>query len=226
MSKVNAILAFTEEGYSVWELVKAGGWLMAPIIVASIVALAICIERGWALRSRRVAPPELLPEVWSWIRNNQLNADRLRQLKSGSPLGEILAAGLLNSRHGREFMKESIEESANVVIHHMEKYLSVLGTLAMISPLLGLLGTVVGIIEAFMAVTGGGMADPSLLAAGISKALVTTAGGLFIAIPAMVMHRFFIRHIANMAVEMEQQAIKLVDIVHGDREVDFKEVDA
>jgi biopolymer transport protein ExbB len=226
MSKVNAIFAFTEEGFSVWELVKAGGWLMAPIIVASIVALAICIERGWALRSRRVAPPELLPEVWNWIRNNQLNADRLRQLKSGSPLGEILAAGLLNSRHGREIMKESIEESANVVIHHMEKYLSVLGTLAMISPLLGLLGTVVGIIEAFMAVTGGGMADPSLLAAGISKALVTTAGGLFIAIPAMVMHRFFIRHIANMAVEMEQQAIKLVDIVHGDREVDFKEVDA
>jgi biopolymer transport protein ExbB len=121
-------------------------------------------------------------------------------------------------------MKESIEETANVVIHHMERYLSVLGTLAMISPLLGLLGTVVGIIEAFMAInTATGMGDPSLLASGISKALMTTAGGLFVAIPAMIMHRYFARHISTMAVEMEQQAIKLVDIVHGDREVDFQE---
>ncbi|WP_242610232.1 MotA/TolQ/ExbB proton channel family protein [Fluviicoccus keumensis] len=195
---------------------------MMPIIVASILALAICIERGWALRSRQIAPPGLLPEVWGWIRNKQLNADKLRQLKAGSPLGEILAAGLLNSRHGREIMKESIEEAANVVIHNMQKYLSLLGTLAMISPLLGLLGTVIGIIEAFMAVTGAGMTDPTMLANGISKALVTTAGGICIAIPSMVMHRFFIRHIDNMAVEMEQQAVKLVDIVHGDREVDFQ----
>jgi biopolymer transport protein ExbB len=199
---------------------------MVPIIVASVLALAICLERAWALRARRVAPPDLLPEVWTWIKNNQLDANRLRILKDNSPLGEILAAGLLNSRHGREIMKECIEESASVVIHKMEKYLSLLGTLAMISPLLGLLGTVLGIIEAFMAVTGGGMADPTLLAAGISKALVTTAGGIFIAIPAMVMHRFFVRHIESMAVEMEQQAIKLVDIVHGDREVDFRQAAA
>jgi len=197
---------------------------MAPIIISSVLVLAICLERAWALRTRRVAPPELLPEVWNWIRNKQLNAERLRELKAGSPLGEILAAGLLNSRHGREIMKESIEESASVVIHHMERYLSLLGTLAMISPLLGLLGTVLGIIEAFMAVTGGGMADPSLLANGISKALVTTAGGIFVAIPAMIMHRYFIRHITTVAVDMEQQAIKLVDIVHGDREVDFQEI--
>ncbi len=197
---------------------------MAPIIISSVLVLAICLERAWALRARRVAPPELLPEVWNWIRNKQLNAERLRELKAGSPLGEILAAGLLNSRHGREIMKESIEESASVVIHHMERYLSLLGTLAMISPLLGLLGTVLGIIEAFMAVTGGGMADPSLLANGISKALVTTAGGIFVAIPAMIMHRYFVRHITTVAVDMEQQAIKLVDIVHGDREVDFQEI--
>lgn len=197
---------------------------MVPIIVSSVLALAICLERAWALRTSRVAPPELLPEVWNWIRNKQLNAERLRELKAGSPLGEILAAGLLNSRHGREIMKESIEESASVVIHHMERYLSLLGTLAMISPLLGLLGTVLGIIEAFMAVTGGGMADPSLLANGISKALVTTAGGIFVAIPAMIMHRYFVRHITSVAVDMEQQAIKLVDIVHGDREVDFQEI--
>ena len=207
-----------------WELVKSGGLLMLPILIASVLAMAICFERAWALRASRVAPPNLLAEVWGWIKNKQLDAEKLRQLKANSPLGEILAAGLLNSRHGREIMKECIEESANVVIHHMERYLSVLGTLAMISPLLGLLGTVVGIIEAFMAInTGSGMGDPSLLASGISKALMTTAGGLFVAIPAMIMHRYFVRHISTMAVEMEQQAIKMVDIVHGDREVDFQE---
>jgi biopolymer transport protein ExbB len=208
----------------VWELVKSGGLLMLPILIASVLAMAICFERAWALRASRVAPPNLLAEVWGWIKNKQLDAEKLRQLKANSPLGEILAAGLLNSRHGREIMKECIEESANVVIHHMERYLSVLGTLAMISPLLGLLGTVVGIIEAFMAInTGSGMGDPALLASGISKALMTTAGGLFVAIPAMIMHRYFVRHISTMAVEMEQQAIKMVDIVHGDREVDFQE---
>jgi biopolymer transport protein ExbB len=207
----------------VWELVKSGGLLMLPLLVASVLALAISLERAWTLRPSRVAPPQLLAEVWGWIRNKQLDADKLRQLKTSSPLGEILAAGLLNSRHGRQIMKESIEESANVVIHHMERYLSVLGTLAMIAPLLGLLGTVVGIIEAFMAINSSGMGDPALLASGISKALITTAGGLFVAIPAMIMHRYYIRHISTMAVEMEQQAIKLVDIVHGDREVDFKE---
>ncbi len=206
-----------------WELVKSGGLLMLPLLVASVLALAISLERAWALRPSRVAPPQLLAEVWDWIRHKQLDADKLRQLKNSSPLGEILAAGLLNSRHGRQIMKESIEESANVVIHHMERYLSVLGTLAMIAPLLGLLGTVVGIIEAFMAINSSGMGDPALLASGISKALITTAGGLFVAIPAMIMHRYYVRHITTMAVEMEQQAIKLVDIVHGDREVDFKE---
>lgn len=206
-----------------WELVKSGGLLMLPLLLASVLALAISLERAWALRASRVAPPQLLAEVWGWIRNKQLDADKLRQLKASSPLGEILAAGLLNSRHGRQIMKESIEESASVVIHHLERYLSVLGTLAMISPLLGLLGTVVGIIEAFMAINSTGMGDPALLASGISKALITTAGGLFVAIPAMIMHRYYIRHITTMAVEMEQQAIKLVDIVHGDREVDFQE---
>lgn len=208
---------------SVWELVKSGGWLMMPLLLASVLALAISLERAWSLRASRVAPPNLLAEVWGWIRNKQLDADKLRQLKASSPLGEVLAAGLLNSRHGRAIMKESIEEKANVVIHELERYLSVLGTLAMISPLLGLLGTVVGIIEAFMAINSAGMGDPALLASGISKALITTAGGLFVAIPSMIMHRYFIRHIASLAVDMEQQAIKLVDIVHGDREVDFQE---
>lgn len=206
-----------------WEMIKAGGWLMLPIMLASMLALAIVLERAWTLRTSRVAPPDLLARVWQWIRNNELDAAKLKQLRSDSPLGEILAAGLLNSKHGRDIMKESIEESASHVIHGMEKYLSLLGTIAVISPLLGLLGTVVGIIEAFMAVTSNGLNDPTMLAGGISKALITTAGGIVVAIPAMVMHRWFHRHIQNVTVEMEQQAIKLVDIVHGDREVDFQE---
>lgn len=205
-----------------WELIKAGGWLMLPILLASTLALAIALERAWSLRMARVAPPDLLARVWQWIKSNQLDAARLRELRANSPLGEILAAGLLNSKHGREIMKESIEEAASHVVHDMEKYLTLLGTVAVISPLLGLLGTVVGIIEAFMAVTSSGMNDPTMLAGGISKALITTAGGIAVAIPAMIMHRYFMRHITVITVEMEQQAIKLVDIVHGDREVDFQ----
>lgn len=206
-----------------WELIKAGGWLMLPIILASTLALAISLERAWTLRTSRVAPPDLLARVWQWIKANQLDAAKLKQLREDSPLGEVLAAGLLNSKHGREIMKESIEESASHVLHGLERYLSLLGTIAVISPLLGLLGTVVGIIEAFMAVTSTGLNDPALLAAGISKALITTAGGLVVAIPAMVMHRYFTRHLASLTIEMEQQAIKLVDIVHGDREVDVEQ---
>jgi biopolymer transport protein ExbB len=206
-----------------WELIKAGGWLMLPILLASILALAISLERAWSLRIARVAPPDLLARVWQWIKSGQLDATKLKELRANSPLGEILAAGLLNSKHGREIMKESIEEAGSHVVHDMERYLSLLGTVAVISPLLGLLGTVVGIIEAFMAVTSSGMNDPTMLAGGISKALITTAGGIAVAIPAMVMHRWFTRHIATITVEMEQQAIKLVDIVHGDREVDFQE---
>ncbi len=206
-----------------WEMIKAGGWLMLPIIVASILALAISLERLWSLRMARVAPPDLLARVWKWIKANQLDAARLKELREDSPLGEILAAGLLNSKHGREIMKESIEEAGSHVVHDLEKYLSLLGTVALISPLLGLLGTVIGIIEAFMAVTASGIGDPTMLAGGISKALITTASGLVVAIPAMVVHRHLVRHISTITVEMEQQAIKLVDIVHGDREVDFQE---
>lgn len=206
-----------------WELIKAGGWMMTPIVLASVFALAISLERAWTLRTDRIAPPELLAQVWKWIKSNQLDSDKLKQLRENSPLGEILAAGILNSKHGREIMKESIEEAGSHVVHHLEKYLTLLGTISVIAPLLGLLGTVVGIINAFMAVTANGMGDPTALASGISMALVTTAGGLVVAIPAMIMHRYFLRHIDSLTVEMEQQAIKLVDIVHGDREVDFRE---
>ncbi len=203
-----------------WELIKAGGWAMVPIVLVSIVALAISIERLWTLRRNRIAPDDLLIKVWNWIKNGQLDAQKLKSIRSESPLGEIFAAGLINSKHGREIMKEAIEEAASRVVHDMEHYMTLLGTIAVISPLLGLLGTVFGIIQTFMSITSHGNADPSMLAAGISQALVTTAGGLVVAIPALIMHRTLMRRIGTMTIEMEQQAIKLVDIVHGDREVE------
>ncbi len=206
-----------------WEMVKSGGWLMLPLLLASTLALAIILERAWTLRSRRVAPPHLLADVWTQLQAGELQGDALRRLKDGSPLGTLLAAGLINARHGRAIMKESIEDAASVVIHELERYLSLLGTIALISPLLGLLGTVIGIIDAFLVASSGGLGDPTALAGGISKALVTTAGGIFVAIPAMIMHRYYLRHIITLTVRMEQQAVKLVDMLHGDREVDIRE---
>lgn len=208
------------------ELLKSGGYLMLPLLVASVLALAIILERAWALRRAKVAPRTLLGDVWRELQAGELNADRIRLLQNGSPLGALLAAGLINARHGREQTKEAIEDAATPIVHELERYLTLLGTLAMISPLLGLLGTVVGIIDAFLVVTAGGISDPTALAGGISKALVTTAGGLVVAIPAMIMHRYYLRHIQTLIVDMEQQAVKLVDMLHGDREVDVREDNA
>lgn len=204
------------------EIVIAGGWLMLPIILCSIAVVAISIERAWALHPPRVAPRNLLADVWGWIKNNQLDGNKLRELKQSSELGKILAAGLSNSRNGRDIMKDSIQDAASQVIHDMEKYLSAMGTIAGIAPLLGLLGTVVGMIEVFTAIMLQGTGDSGILAGGISKALITTAAGLTVAIPAMIMHRFFLRRVDSLVVVMEQDAIKLVDALHSDRRVDVK----
>ncbi|WP_416423132.1 MotA/TolQ/ExbB proton channel family protein [Pseudomonas sp. App30] len=207
-----------------WELVKSGGWMMLPIILSSIAALGITAERLWTLRASRVTPPHLLGQVWRWIRDKQLDKEKLKELRADSPLGEILAAGLANSRHGREIMKECIEEAAARVIHEMERYISTLGTIAAMAPLLGLLGTVLGMIEIFSSFMGANMAtNPAVLAGGISKALVTTASGLMVGIPAVFFHRFLQRRIDELVVGMEQEAIKLVEMVQGDREVDLAE---
>jgi biopolymer transport protein ExbB len=205
----------------VWELVKSGGWMMLPIILSSIAAMAIVVERLWTLRASRVTPPHLLGQVWMWIKDKQLTSDKLKALRADSPLGEILAAGLANSRHGREIMKECIEEAASRVIHELERYISTLGTIAAMAPLLGLLGTVLGMIDIFSAFTGSNMANASVLAGGIAKALITTAAGLFVAIPALFFHRFLVRRVDELVVGMEQEAIKLVEVVQGDRDVDL-----
>lgn len=206
-----------------WELVKAGGWIMLPIILCSIAAAGIIAERLWTLRPSRVTPPNLLGQVWKWIKDKKLNNQKLKELRASSPLGEILAAGLANSKHGREIMKECIQEAAGRVIHDLERYLNALGTIAGIAPLLGLLGTVLGMIEIFSSFMGSGMANAALLASGISKALITTAAGLMVAIPALFFHRYLQRRVDELVIGMEQEAIRLVEVVQGDRDVDMGE---
>ena len=154
-----------------WELVKSGGWIMLPIILSSIAAAGIVAERLWTLRASRVMPPHLLGQVWLLIKDKKLNAQRLKDLRASSPLGEILAAGLANSKHGREVMKECIEEAAARVIHEMERYLNALGTIAAMAPMLGLLGTVLGMIQIFSAFMGANMANAAVLAAASMRAL-------------------------------------------------------
>ena len=206
-----------------WELVKAGGWMMLPIILSSIAALAIIVERLWTLRPSRITPPNLLGQVWRWIQDQQLDSQKLKELRASSPLGEVLAAGLANSKHGRDIMKECIEEAAARVIHDLERYLNALGTIAGIAPLLGLLGTVLGMIQIFSGFMGSGMANAPVLAGGISTALITTAAGLMVAIPALFFHRYLQRRVDELVVGMEQEAIRLVEVVQGDRDVDLGE---
>ena len=205
-----------------FEIITAGGWLMVPIILCSILVIAIGGERYWTLDPKKIAPRHLLAQVWSWIKNNQLDAGKLRELKQSSPLGRILAAGLSNSRHGREVMKDSIQEAASQVIHEMERYLTILSTIANIAPLLGLLGTVIGMIKVFTAIMLQGTGNAGVLAGGISEALITPAAGLTVAIPAMILHRFFQRRVDTIVVTMEEEAVKLVDALHSDRRVDVK----
>lgn len=200
------------------ELITAGGWLMIIIVICSVMAIAICIERTYVLNRGRIAPPHLLANVWKQLKAGELDGGKLRKLRESSPLGRILAAGLANSHHGRDVMKESIEEAAGHVVHDLEKYLNTLGTIAAIAPLLGLLGTVVGMIRVFAEIMSQGTGNASALAGGISEALITTAAGLCVAIPALVMHRYFSGRIDGIVIELEQQTIKLVDALHAREE--------
>ena len=198
------------------ELIVAGGWLMVLIMLSSILVLAICIERLYTLNARKIAPPHLLATVWKQLKRGELDAAKLRILRQSSPLGRILAAGLGNAYHGREVMKESIQEAASHVVHDLERYLNTLGTIAAVAPLLGLLGTVVGMIEVFAEIMAQGTGNASALAGGISQALITTAAGLTVAIPALVMHRYFVGRIDGIVIELEQETIKLVDALHSE----------
>ena len=198
------------------ELLTAGGWLMVLIVLCSIIVLAICIERLYTLNPKKIAPPHLLVTVWKQLKAGEMDADRLRTLKQSSPLGRILAAGLGNAYHGRDVMKESIQEAADHVVHDLERYLNTLGTIDAVAPLLGLMGTVLGMIKVFAEIMTQGTGNASALAGGISEALITTAAGLTVAIPALVMHRYFVGRIDGIVVELEQETIKLVDALHSE----------
>ena len=206
------------------EIVTSGGWLMLPIILCSIAVVAISIERYWTLNPDKIAPRHQLGRVWQLIQNNELGSDKLKALRQSSPLGRILAAGLSNARHGRDVMKDSIEDAASQVVHELERFVGALGTIAAVTPLLGLLGTVIGMIKVFTALNLSGAGNAQVLAGGISEALITTAAGLCAAIPAMLAHRFFVRRVDTLVVTMEQEAVKLVDALHSDRRVDLKKV--
>lgn len=203
-------------GHTVLELLIAGGWLMVLIVLSSVVVLAICIERFYTLNPRKIAPPHLLATVWKQLKRGEMDAARLKTLKQSSPLGHILAAGLSNAYHGREVMKESIQEAASHVVHDLERYLNTLGTIAAVAPLMGLLGTVLGMIRVFAEIMTQGTGNASALAGGISEALITTAAGLTVAIPALIMHRYFTGRIDGIVVELEQETIKLVDALHSE----------
>jgi len=195
----------------VLELIKAGGWVMAPIIALAILALAIILERFWSLRRQEVLPPGLGEEVRDWARGRELDPKHIDILRRNSPLGELLAAGLDVRHRPREIIKERIEDVGRHVAHRMERFLNTLGTIAAVAPLLGLLGTVFGMIEMFLDILTAGVGDANRLAGGIGQALISTAAGLCVAIPAVIFHRYLRGRITGYVVEMEQQATALLD---------------
>jgi len=200
----------------VWQIIEAAGWPIWGLIVASIVAVAIIGERAWSLRRKAVAPRNLLPQVVQELQQNGASAQLVTRLAQGTPLGRIFAAGLRNIHGSRDGMRESIEEAGRVVAHDLERFLTTLGTIASISPLLGLFGTMVGMIEIFAAQSPTGL-NPVQLAHGISVALYNTAFGLIVAIPSMIFYRHFRATVDALVIDMELQAVRLVDIAHGER---------
>jgi len=190
---------------------------MVPLILCSVVAAGIIGERFWALRSGRVAPGTLVAQIWQLHKRGELDAARIDAVRTSSPLGRVLASGLSNLRSSREVMKEAIEETGRQVVLELERFLNTLGTIASITPLLGLLGTVIGMIKVFAAITAQGVGDPGVLAGGISEALITTATGLSIAIPSLMFYRYFRGRVDVLVLKMEDEALKLVEVIHGER---------
>ena len=197
-------------------LVEAAGWPIWLLIIASLVAVTLIIERALFLRSKKIVPPALLDEVVQELEQRGVSQQMITKLNESSPLGKVFAAGLKNIKNSPDVMKESIEEAGRGAAHDLERFLTTLGTIASISPLLGLFGTVIGMIEIFGSQNAGGAA-PAELAHGISVALYNTAYGLMVAIPSMIAYRHFRAQVGSLTIEMEQQAVKLVEIVHGER---------
>jgi biopolymer transport protein ExbB len=197
----------------VLEIILAGGWLMAPILLCSTLAVAIIIERFWTLRTSQVIPDGLSSTVEDWAARHELDGRHLEQLRRESPLGRIYAAALDNRHRPRDVIKEAVEDTGRHVVHDLERFLNTLGTIAGISPLLGLLGTVIGMIKVFSAIMISGVGDANVLAGGISEALITTAAGLTVAIPSYFFYRFFRGMVAEYVISMEEKAISLIDCI-------------
>ena len=196
------------------DLIIMGGWWMAPIVLASIIALGIILERSWSLRRARVLPPGVVEELEKLVQNRELSMDKLRVIAARSPLGRVLSAGLVPFVISREEMKARIEDAGRHVAHELECCLPTLGTIAMISPLLGLLGTVVGMILTFEVLTTQGIAKPNELAGGISTALITTAAGLIVALPALIAYRALRAQVDRLVIDMEREAMRLLDALY------------
>ncbi len=199
-------------------IIAAAGWPIWPLIIASIIALGIIVERAWSLQQSKIVPRDLLQDVAQEVKQKGVTQDLLNRLAQGSLLARLFAVGLKNVRSSREVMKESLEEGGRVVAHELERFLTTLGTIASLSPIMGLFGTVIGMIEIFGAHGGPGMtSNPAQLAHGISVALYNTAMGLLVAIPSVIFYRHYRAKVDALVVEMEMQALKLVEIVHGER---------
>ena len=203
----------------VWAILEAAGWPIWTIITASVISLAIIIERFYSLRATAVTPPGLLAQTVAEYRKGEMGLEQIKKLEENSPLGRLFAAGLRTQNAPREVIKESIEDEGRVIAHSMERFLTTLGTIAAMSPLLGLLGTVIGMIEIFGS-QGPSGTDPRALAHGISIALYNTAMGLIVAIPSMIFYRHFRSKIDGLLVDMEMQAVKLIEVIYGERRED------
>ncbi len=201
-----------------FEIIKSGGWLIWPIIACSIIAGAIIIERFWALKKSNVVPSSLFGQIRELIERRELNQEKIQAIAQSSPLGRVMAAGLGSAGRHRMVMRESLEEEGRQVAHGLGRNLTTLGTIATITPLLGLLGTVIGMIKVFSAITAFGVGDPQALAGGISEALITTAAGLAVGIVTLMFYRYFRGRVNSLTVDMEQDAVRLVNLVHGDPE--------
>jgi biopolymer transport protein ExbB len=197
----------------VLEIIYAGGWLMAPIILCSVLSLAITAERFWALRRSNVIPPGVGQQVEDWAARHELDQRHIDQLRSGSAMGRVLAAALANRHRSRDRIKEAVEDTGRHVVHQLERFLNTLGTIAGISPLLGLLGTVIGMIKVFSAIMAHGVGNANQLAGGISEALITTAAGLTVAIPSFFFYRYFKGRVGAYVVSMEEEAINLIEAI-------------
>jgi biopolymer transport protein ExbB len=200
------------------EIVQAGGWAMWPIIGCSVVAVAITLERLWTLQERRVLPASVADHVWELVQQNQLDPKQIQQVHQSSPLGQVLAAGLAYRHASRDVLKEFVEDTGRHAVHDLERYLGTLGTIAAISPLLGLLGTVFGMIRSFTAITTEGVANPAVLAGGISEALVATAAGLTVAIPSLIAYRYLRGRVDGLVVKIEKESIRFIEaLLHQQR---------